>query len=158
MCVADLLYVCQALWVLFITQISTLIFMLYFAALSFLSSPPGLLLCVCACWNNVLFYSIVKRCCIVLYGFKGIIGKWWLHFFFFAFEPLITVCSVHATFFLIYSSSLFLILQLLSLLLFILFWLISLSLQFVKQKSFIYYTFPLEAMCVCVFLRMLVWV
>lgn len=66
---------------------------------------------------------------------------------FFAFEPLITVCSVHTSFF--FHLFVQLAFNCPFSCLFYFDWLVCLS-QFVKQKSVIYYTFPLEVMCVCV--------
>lgn len=135
------------LCVLYITQISTLILCALLHYLSFQGLQDFHFVCVeiVFCYIYIYFFTALYCRAIVLYGFKGIMGKWWLHFL--LLTLLLFGKCIH-----IYSSSLFTILQLLSVLLIILFSLISLTLQLWNKtsQSLIYYTFLLEAMCVCV--------
>lgn len=96
-CVCDLLYVCQPpMCIVYNPDLHSDI--MCSAPLSFKAFRTfPCWLCVRLCWNSVLlcivFYLDSSIVLIVLYGFKGIMGKWWLHCFF-AFDSF-TVWSMH---------------------------------------------------------------
>ncbi len=139
----------RLLWVLFITQTQLRYswHVLCCIICPFNSSRTlTLWLCVLKLFYFIVLYSHAALCFMALS--QGIIGKWWLYFCLWTFNYGLLRAYIFFSFYLYSSLSIFLFSCL-----FYFDWLVCL-LQFLKQKSLIYYTFPLEAMFVgvgCIF-------